>query len=329
MSFDIKTYIERLRAAGEPNRLRILSLLQRGELAVGELAQIMEQSQPRLSHHLKALTNAELVERMPEGAWVFYSIPAAGPIRTFLDDILSPIDRESGDFAADLRRLGHIQRARSDAAATYFSEVADTWDTVRGLHSENELIERRLLEMASRQSFKRIIDIGTGTGRMLSLFSEFAERLDGVDLSHRMLTVARANLDKDGVSHAHVRHGDAGNLPYEDDSADLVIIHQVLHFIDEPDRVLSEASRILEDSGKLLVVDFAPHNLEFLREEHGHRRLGIRHAALSEWSEQAGLKLQAPKLCEHPINAQDGLTVQIWSAQKCGPKVFEQKEATV
>lgn len=317
--------VSRLRAIGEPNRLRILSLLMRGELAVGELAQIMGQSQPRLSHHLKALTGAGLVERMPEGAWVFYSVPATGDIRAFLNTIVDQIDDSEADFEQDARRLSLVRASRREAAASYFSEIADTWDVVRGLHSENGLIEAELLEIADMDRCGRVIDIGTGTGRMLSLFAGYAERLDGVDLSHRMLTLARANLDRDGISHAHLRQGDAANLPYEDGSADLVIIHQVLHFVDEPERVLSEASRVLSDAGRLLIVDFGPHSLEFLREDHGHRRLGIRHAMLAEWSEKAGLQLQDPKRFEQPNKAQDGLTVQVWSAEKRAAEAFAQK----
>ena len=329
MGFDVKEYIEQLRAVGEPNRLRILALLQHGELAVGELAQIMDQSQPRLSHHLKALANAGLVERMPEGAWVFYSIPASGPLRVFLDRIIQPIDRDSGEFSSDLRRLTRVRQARTEAAVAYFTKVAETWDTVRGLHSENELIERRLLELAGPANYKRIIDIGTGTGRMLSLFADRAERLDGVDLSHRMLTVARANLDRDGVPHAYVRQSDATNLPYQDDSADLVIIHQVLHFVDEPERIISEAARVLAPQGRLLIVDFAPHRLEFLREDHGHRRLGIRHAALADWSLKAGLALADVQSFDQPENLSEGLTVQIWSAEKLTPETAEKENILV
>jgi len=329
MDDGINLYVNRLRAVGEASRLRILALLMRGELAVGELAQILDQSQPRLSHHLKALTGCGLVERMPEGAWVFYSVPATGPVRAFLDAIMAHIDPQQGEFAKDAWRLSLVRAARTDAATAYFSEMADTWDTVRDLHSANEGIENHLVKLAGSDSFNRVLDIGTGTGRMLSLFAEHAERLDGVDLSHRMLTVARANLDRDGITHAHVRQGDAANLPYDDGSADLIIIHQVLHFVDEPERVVAEASRVLSANGKLLIVDFAPHSLEFLREEHGHRRLGVRHEALAEWSAGARLGLSHPQTFEQPEGLSEGLTVQIWSASKVAAKRHENEGITV
>lgn len=326
MTQGIDLYVNRLRAIGERNRLRILRLLMRGELAVGELAQIMEQSQPRLSHHLKALTSVGLVERMPEGAWVFYSVPATGPARIFLDTMLTQIDVDEADFAQDSRRLSHVRAARTQAAAAYFSEVADTWDTVRGLHLANEDIETHLRQLAGDGPFRRIVDIGTGTGRMLTLFADRAERLDGIDFSHRMLTVARANLTRDEVGHAHVRYGDATNLPFEDASADLVIIHQVLHYIDEADRVIAEAARVLAEAGKLMIVDFAPHDLEFLREQHGHRRLGIRNEALQEWTKNAGLSLCPPQSFGRPERLSEGLTVRAWLASKSARRSQPERE---
>lgn len=327
MTFDLPLYIDQLRAVGEPNRLRILALLQQGELAVGELAQIMEQSQPRLSHHLKALTAAGLVERMPEGAWVFYSVPAMGSTRAFLDAVLAPIDLATGDFAEDARRRTYVYAARTEAATSYFNEIADTWDTIRGLHSSSVKIERELLAMVGPDRFRRVIDIGTGTGRMITLFAGQADRLDGIDLNHRMLTVARANLERDQITHAHIRQGNAVSLPYNDATADLVVLHQVLHFLDEPERVIAEAARVLAPDGLLLIADFAPHTLEFLRTEHGHRRLGIREDALKEWSARSGLTLNESRSIEQPAELSEGLTVKLWSARRNIISIPQTREA--
>lgn len=326
MIFDAALYVDRLRAVGEPNRLRILYLLMQGELAVGELVQIMGQSQPRLSHHLKALTSVGLVERLPEGSWVFYSLPAVGPVRDFLDMIIAPIDSGEGDFKRDADQLARIRGSRTEAAAAYFSEIADNWDKIRSLHYPNPAIEEALVEAVGAGPFDRVVDIGTGTGRMLSLFARRARRLDGVDFSHQMLTVARANLARDEVAHAHLRYADAAALPFEDGAADLVIIHQVLHFVDEPDRVLAEAGRLLCPDGQLLIVDFAPHSLEFLRTDHGHRRLGIRHEALAEWARKAGLGIGRPQLFAQPETVAEGLTVQLWLAQKAPAEADRDKD---
>ncbi|MEO0882478.1 MAG: metalloregulator ArsR/SmtB family transcription factor [Pseudomonadota bacterium] len=312
-----------LRAAGEPNRLRILALLRHGELAVGELVQIMGQSQPRLSHHLKALMSANLVDRLPEGSWVFYSLPSDPDARHVVMTLLDLIDLEEGDFGRDLANLKRVRAERATAAEAYFSEMADTWDAVRALHFPNQAIETALLEIAGSGPFDRIVDIGTGTGRMLSLFADRSVRADGVDLSHRMLTVARANLQRDGIENAFVRQSDATALPFEDSSVDLVIIHQVLHFIDEPDQALAEAARILGPSGQLLIVDFAPHGLDFLREKHGHRRLGLRHDMLAEWTAKVGLELDPPRRFEPPEDLKEGLAVEIWT----GRHLDQKKEA--
>ncbi|MEM9845670.1 MAG: metalloregulator ArsR/SmtB family transcription factor [Pseudomonadota bacterium] len=313
---DSDQIVSALRAAGEPNRLRILALLRHGELAVGELAQIMGQSQPRLSHHLKALTMAGLVDRLPEGSWVFYSLSADPEAKHIALTILDLIDVDVGDFARDIESLKRVRSERSDTAEAYFTELADTWDTVRALHYPNEAIETALLEMAGPGPFGRLIDIGTGTGRMLSLFADRVSRADGIDMSHRMLTVARANLLRDGIENAFVRQADATVLPFDDECADLVIIHQVLHFVDEPDRALAEAARVLRPGGQVLIVDFAPHQLEFLREKHGHRRLGLRHDALAEWARKVGLNLSSPRRFEPPSDLKEGLAVEIWTGRQ-------------
>lgn len=305
-----------LRAAGEPTRLRILALLKQGDLAVGELAQILGQSQPRLSHHLKSLGNGGLVERMPEGSWVFFRLVQRGPARRILEAIFTEIDLASGDFERDARQLKIIRSARAEAASDYFERVAETWDTVRSLHYPNEAIERALLEIAGPGPFDRVIDIGTGTGRMLTLFAPLAAKAEGIDLSHNMLTVARTNISNSGIENAQVRKGDATAMPFDDNSADLVILHQVLHFVDMPEQVIGEAARVLRRGGRLLVVDFAPHELEFLRTEHAHRHLGVQHDALEVWSETHGLNLSQPRRFEPPEDLREGLAVQIWAADK-------------
>jgi len=316
MTLDPAQIVDILRAAGEPTRLRILALLQQGELAVGELAQLLGQSQPRLSHHLKTLSSAGLVERMPEGSWVFYRLTREDSIRVIVHTIFAETDFSSGDFARDSAQLETVRRARAEAADVYFERVADTWDTVRSLHYPNEAIEKALLAEAGTGPFDLVIDIGTGTGRMLSLFSPMARQVEGLDLSHKMLTVARANLARDDIANARVRQADASATPFESGAADLVILHQVLHFIEQPERVIAEASRLLQPGGRLLIVDFAPHSLEFLRTEHAHRHLGLNHAALGTWATQHGLSLSDPRRFDPPGNLDAGLAVQIWTADK-------------
>jgi len=308
--------IDQLKAAGEPSRLRILALLREDDLSVGELVQILGQSQPRLSHHLKVLSMAGLVERLPEGAWVFYRVAGDPEVADLLAPLFARLDRTPGASVRDRQRLAAIREARSEAAAAYFASVAETWDTVRSLHYPNEAIEAAILDLAGPGPFTRVIDLGTGTGRMLALFAPRARQVEGLDFSHHMLNVARANLEAGGMANARVRHGDAAATPFETASADLVILHQVLHYIDNPATVLAEAERLLVPGGRLIVVDFAPHALEFLRAEHGHRRLGIRAEAMQGWAGETGLRLSPPRRFDPPAGMAEGLSVQIWTADK-------------
>lgn len=308
--------IECLRAAGEPTRLRVLSLLRQRDLSVGELVQVLEQSQPRLSHHLKALTAAGLVERLPEGSFVFYRAATKGSGKTFLDSLFGQLDPDEAEFVRDRLHLDEVSAARADTAEAYFSGIAENWDRLRSLHYPNDLIETALLELAGRGPFGRVLDFGTGTGRMLSLFAPLADSAEGIDLSHHMLTVARANLERQGIESARVRQGNVTSVPFDTHSADLVIIHQVLHYMDTPNRAISEAARVLRPGGQLLVVDFAPHDLEFLRAEHGHHRLGLSHDAMQAWASDAGLNVSEPKSFAPPADTADGLTVNIWKAVK-------------
>ena len=316
MIVDSSTVIDMLRAAGEPTRLRILALLRRGDLAVGELVQILTQSQPRLSHHLKTLASAGLVERLPEGAWVFYRATSDSSARALLEAIFAELDLSSGDFARDAQELAKVRASRAASAEAYFSAVADDWDSIRALHFPNAAIEEALVKAAGPGPFERVIDLGTGTGRMLTLFASHAREAEGLDLSHQMLTVARANLAKAGITNARVRQGDVSATPFETASADLVIVHQVLHYLQDPAAVLMECARILRPGGRLLIVDFAPHELDFLRTEHGHHRLGIRHDDLADWAASAGLDLADPHAFDPPKTLDQGLCVHVWTATR-------------
>jgi len=308
--------VDALKAAGEPTRLRILALLRRGDLAVGELVQILEQSQPRLSHHLKTLTISGLVERLPEGSWVFYRATSKGWAGRVLNALFAELNVTDAPFNDDAAALQKVRRARANSAETYFSDIAENWDHLRSLHYPETAIEAAILEHLNKPEYNRVVDLGTGTGRMLALLAPRAQDAEGLDLSHHMLTVARANLNRAEIRNARVRQGDVANTPFETSSADLVIVHQVLHYLEQPEDVIDEAARILKPGGQLLVVDFAPHDLEFLREAQGHRRLGIREEDMIAWSNAAGLAAQAPTRFDPPASLDQGLSVLIWSATR-------------
>ncbi len=287
--------IAQLRAAGEPTRLRIVTLLAQGELTVSEFVQILGQSQPRVSRHLKLLADAGLVQRLPEGSWAFYRLaePAEGG-RALVDAIIAATPQDTPELARDRARLAAAKRARAQAAAAYFADVARDWDRIRALHLDEADVERAVVDAAGPGPFQQMVDVGVGSGRMLELFADRIARGLGVDLSHEMLTVARDRLDQAGFAHCSVRHGDLYALPLPDASADLVTVHLVLHHLDAPGAAIAEAVRVLRPGGRLLIVDFAPHELEFLRQRHAHRRLGFADEEVAEWLVNGGLRPIAP-----------------------------------
>jgi ArsR family transcriptional regulator len=307
--------VEILKAAGEPTRLRLLALLSHGDLTVTDLTDILGQSQPRISRHLKLLAEAALVDRYQEGAWAFFRLSQGGPAVGLARQLLDATDPADAVLARDDERLRILKKIRSDKAQAYFSRNAAEWDAVRRLHVSEAEVEAKLAELIGTEPVDAFLDLGTGTGRILQLFEGLYRRGVGVDASRDMLAVARSNLDRAGITKASIRHGDIFNLPLERDEFDVVTIHQVLHFLDEPDAAIAEAARMLAPGGRLAIIDLAPHTLEHLRDEHAHIRLGFSHQTLSEWLERAGLSVE--KVVDlNPVQSDaDALTVTIWLAR--------------
>jgi ArsR family transcriptional regulator len=314
MALPVDLVVNQLKAAGDETRIRLLALLARGERTVKELTEILGQSQPRISRHLKILAEAELVGRNPEGSWVYYRLSDDEAARAITLGIVKGLDPDDTRLRRDRERLAALQERNRQAAERYFAEHASRWDAIRSLHVPERQVETAMLKRAGEGPFRAMLDIGTGTGRMLELFAPHATRALGVDLSPAMLAVARANLERASIANARVRLGDVLNLPVVRDSFDLVIIHQVLHFLDEPARAIAEAAAALSAGGRLLIVDFAPHELEHLRESEAHRRLGFSHGQMKQWISAAGLRLDAVEDLS-PEAGSGGLTVTIWSAR--------------
>ena len=264
-----------LKAAGEETRLRLLAVLNYGELTVTELTHILGQSQPRVSRHLKLLTEAGLVMRYPEGSWVFYRLSDQGHSAEIVSAVVSMLPGNDLILQRDYDRFLQVQSNRSEKAQDYFSSNAENWETLRNLHIADSKIESKMLEMLGNRKINEFVDFGTGAGRMLELFGPRANKAVGFDLNAEMLALARTRLEELSLSNCQVRLGDVALLPLKSASADLIVIHQLLHFLDDPAAAISEASRILSPNGLLLVVGFAPHEMETLREHHAHRRLGF------------------------------------------------------
>ena len=297
--------IDTFRALADTTRLRIVTLVRTMELSVGELAQVLGQSQPRVSRHIRILVDSGLAIRRKEGSWVFLApapSPVAVPLFALLDAAAGAVDDHWA--RADTARLAAVRADRAAAAQQYFAEHAEQWDAIRSLHVAESAVEERMRALLIG-SIGRLVDIGTGTGRMIELFSAAADHAIGVDRSPEMLRLARAKLD--GSNGWELRQGDITALPLADGSADTVILHQVLHFIPAPEAALAEAARLLAPGGRLLIADFAPHQREELRAQDAHARLGFSDTQIAAWLTAAGLALT-------DIETLDGgeLTVKLW-----------------
>jgi ubiquinone/menaquinone biosynthesis C-methylase UbiE/DNA-binding transcriptional ArsR family regulator len=310
---DAATLVGALRAAGETTRLRLLALLAEGEHTVKDLTEILGQSQPRVSRHLKLLADAGLVTRNAEGAWAYYRLADSEAAADLGRWLVARLDADDPGRAHDRVRLDAVRSAQQAQAAAYFAKVADRWDELRQLHVPEEAVEGAILATLEGRVVDLLIDLGTGTGRMLELLKDHYRRAIGVDASREMIAVARAKLTAANIAHAQVRLGDIADLDGTAGAAEIIVIHQVLHYFDDPGRAIAQARRALRPNGDMLVVDFAPHELEFLRTEHAHRRLGIGEAQMQGWARAAGLRVG--ELTSFPPTTAGGLTVCLWRLQ--------------
>ncbi|MHA1598129.1 MAG: ArsR/SmtB family transcription factor [Alphaproteobacteria bacterium] len=303
--------LQALRAAADPSRLRLLVLCAESDLSVSELVRIVGQSQPRVSRHLKVLTEAGLLERVREGNWGFYRLVSDGFGPVFAAGLFRLLPENDDTIAGDMERLAEVRRQREQAASNYFSANAEAWDKLRSLHVDDAEVERVLLDLMPSRGARRLLDIGTGTARMLELFGPRVGVAEGIDASHDMLAVARANLQRTNLDNCTVRQADIYQLPFPAGHYDAITAHQVLHFLDRPAQAIAEAARVLKPGGWMLLVDFAPHGLDALRDEHAHRRLGFDDDEVKKWLNGCGLTCT---VVEHLRG--DPLTVTVWLANK-------------
>jgi ubiquinone/menaquinone biosynthesis C-methylase UbiE len=313
----METLLRGLRAIGEASRLRLLNLLAQGELNVTEITQILGQSQPRISRHLKLMCDAGLLDRYREGSWVLFRLKEDGPGAKLARAIAELLPRNAAQLKRDADQLQAVREARAEEAQRYFKANASNWHRIRALHISEGEVEAAWLKLVGDGKIGTLVDLGTGTGRLLEVLAPLAEHAIGIDTSREMLAIARANLERAQLRNAQVRLGDVNQLPLPDRSADLVTIHQVVHFLDDPAKALLESARILRQGGRLLIVDFAPHDLDFLRQEHAHRRLGVSADHMSAWLQRTGLELVHFSTLKPPKKiGKTGLTVSLWLAVK-------------
>jgi ArsR family transcriptional regulator len=315
MRVGLTASVAALKAIAEPTRLRILALLAHGELTVKDLTRILAQSQPRISRHLRLLGEARLIERAPEGSWVYFHLAQGDESGALARLVLDMVDVADPVLVRDRRRAEALRAERESAAQAYFAAHAADWDSIRALYVAEAEVEAALIKALGAGPFDLLLDLGTGTGRMLELFAGRYKRGLGIDLSPAMLAYARSKLERAGMANAQVRQGDIYDLAFADQAANAVVMHQVLHFLSDPQRAVREAARVLAHDGRLLIVDFAPHGFEFLREQFAHERLGFADSQLIQWLGEAGLMLLERRSLS-PVGdaAVSKLTVSVWLA---------------
>ena len=300
-----------LRASAEATRLRIIGLCAHAELTVSDLVEILGQSQPRISRHLKLLVEAGVLVRNQEGPWAWYRLPeegVGGELARLIVDLLPPDDRK---HAQDLKRLQAISEGWKARVADFFRQHAGDWERIRSLHADQAAVDAALLAALPPAPIESLLDIGTGAGHVLLITGDKVRSAIGIDRSREMLNVARSNLFKAGLRHCQVRQADMTALPFADGGFAAVTMNMVLHFAERPDVVIQEAARMLAPGGRLVIVDFTPHHLETLREEQAHRWLGFDDDQIRTWCQAAGLQW-LPK--RHL--AGESLTVALWSAER-------------
>jgi ArsR family transcriptional regulator len=298
--------LAQLRAAAEPTRLRLLALCARGSFCVTDLCAILGQSQPRLSRHLKLLVEAGLLERMPEGANAFFQVPAGADLAR---QILARLPEDDPLLAADRRAAARLAAERAREASDAFRRDGADWDEMRALGLPGEAVEIALLA-ALPTRIERLLDIGSGTGRVLELLAPRCGSALGVDASREMLALARARLAEKGLSNCAVRQADMYRLPLPDAAFDAVTLQMVLHYAEDPAAALAEAARVLKPGGVLVVVDLAPHARADLLGRHAHRWPGFDDAQIAGW-------LGAADCAPTGTRSVDGqLAVRLWPARR-------------
>lgn len=313
-----------LRALDDLTRLRIVRLLAAMELAVGELAQVLGQSQPRVSRHVAILAAAGLVERRREGSWVFLRQSAAcgeGTARAIVR-LLEAAEAEDEGFARacadDRRHLAAIRTARESSAADYFARHAGEWDSLRQLLAPADAVERALVDALAGAPLGAVLDVGTGTGRIAELLEPSAERVSGLDKSPEMLRIARARLQALAPGRVELVQGDFANLPFAGEAFDTVVFHQVLHYATEPDFALAEAARVCRAGGRIAIVDLAAHDREELRRAHAHARLGFDNAQVAAMLGRHGFAPETTAMVEG-----GEVAVMVWTARRLANPVAQ------
>lgn len=320
----LKDFTTALSVLGHPERLRTLALISQGELTVSELVEVLGLSQPRVTQYIKSLESAGIVQRVREGSWVFSRIRCATPeISKLVTTTLSLLPEDDTALVTDRRRLEGVRHKRAKIAEAFFANVAKDSSQLTDDYLPHENIEAKMNELIASRRFNHMVDMGTGTARMLTVFSDRAKVATGIDNNIDMLKVARHTLVGAKNTHISLCHGDLTETHLSSGEADFVTIHQVLHYLDYPDKAIAEAARILTKDGLLLIADFASHTNELFREKYAHRRLGFSDDDIFNWFEKNALNLINSSLVRTSADQPD---VRLWLGQKSKNRSILQNE---
>jgi ArsR family transcriptional regulator len=281
--FKVEQLVQAVKSLADPTRLRLVTLLGHGELTVGEICRVVGQSQPRVSRHLRLLTEAGFLDRFREQQRVYYRTPAAGPRAGWLNELLGALDPDDPALQRDRVRMAVVVGDRKRMAA---SEL--------GVSAPADLDEVGLAAVVREElgpvTLGELLDIGTGAGRMLEMLGSQASHAVGIDLSSPALRLARARLHGRALAHCEFQRGDMYALPFAAESFDTVTIDRVLAAAERPVAVLAEAARTLRRAGRLLVVD----RFDDIEACTGLNPLrGVR-----QWLDGSGLKLTRLRPCD-------------------------------
>ena len=307
----LEELLRQLRAAAEPTRLRIIALCGHAELSVGDFVAILGQSQPRVSRHLKLLVDAGLLIRNKEGSRAYYRLLESDK-NAQLSQVLNDLMDESDPvLVLDLSRLGIIRSERARFADNYFDEFAGEQSQLSQISADEELINQLLLQYAQQENMGELLDIGTGTGRMLLLLGSKIEKAIGIDNSREMLAIARTKLEQADLKNCQVRIGDMYRLPFAENRFGIITINSLLRYAEKPKDVLTEATRVLKPGGFLIIVDFSDHGLTELRDEYGHRWLGFSKHEMLDMLDGDTINIESTNFFKG-----EALTVCVWKGQK-------------
>ncbi len=316
----LASLVEISKALGDEARLRILALIRNAEMSVKDICDILGQSQPRVSRHIKILADADLIKRTKEGAWLYCKLNRSGAIGYFITSYLDNVDDQDAVFASDLRRFETIVSQRIADADRFFEENAQEWDRIRELQIPDTLLDQEIQDHIGKEQIENLLDVGTGTGQMLEILHGRYQKATGIDMSSAMLRVARGRLAKLQTSNVSFQQLDILSIGKDLGQFDCVICHHVLHFIPNASEAIARMAECVKANGRLIIIDYLPHSIDFLAQDYHHMWNGFPPEEMAKWFSQNSLSLQHMQSYQADLKSKkkqsDSLIVGLWVAQK-------------